>query len=66
MNSIRLKITVNLTHNHALGVHELKGLKPLIGRGIAASLPDAIKVETITVTSIKEVSVSGGAALDMG
>jgi hypothetical protein len=56
MNSIRLKVTIDLNGNQALSVHELDALKPFVARGIAASLPDQIAVDTITVTSIKEKS----------
>jgi hypothetical protein len=56
MNSIRLKITIHLNRNHALTPHDLGGLKPLIERGIAASLPDRISVDTIKVTNIRETT----------
>jgi hypothetical protein len=59
MNSIRLKITINLNRNHALNIHDLNALKPLVERGIAACLPDSIAVDTIKVTKVKETSVSG-------
>lgn len=53
MNSIRLKITIDLNQNHALNLQDLKAMKPPIARGIAACLPDWICVDTIEVTSIK-------------
>lgn len=61
MDNIRLKITIKLNQNHALSISDFKALKPMIARGIAASLPDSIAVDTITVTSIKESKVPEGA-----
>jgi hypothetical protein len=55
MNSIRLKITIHLNRNHALSDRDLNALKPLVERGIAASLPDAMAVDTISVTKVKEI-----------
>lgn len=57
MNSIRMKVTLHLNRNHALNVKDLNALKPLVERGIAASLPDSIAVDTIRVTKIKEIDV---------
>ena len=54
MNSIRLKVTIDLNQNHALSFHDLKAMKPTIARGIAACLPESISVDLIEVTSIKE------------
>ena len=54
MNSIRIKITIELNGNHALSDRDLTRLKPVIERGIAAALPDAISVDRIRVTKIKE------------
>lgn len=56
MNSIRLKVTIHLNRNHALNVRDLNTLKPLVEKGIAASLPDSIAVDTIRVTKLKETS----------
>jgi hypothetical protein len=58
MNSIRMKVTIHLNRNHALNIQDLNALKPLVERGIAASLPDSIAVDTIRVTKIKEISAS--------
>ena len=58
MKSIRLKITIHLNGNHALSVHQLNALKPLVERGIAASLPEFIAVDTINVTRVKETRIS--------
>jgi hypothetical protein len=55
MNNIRLKISIELNGNHALSAHDLNGLKPLIERGIAAALPDALSVDRIRVTKVKEI-----------
>ena len=57
MNSIRLKITIHLNGNHALSVRQLNALKRPIERGVAASLPDYIAVDTINVTRVKEMKV---------
>ncbi len=54
MESIRLKITVKMRHNHALTALDLQKLKPVVERGVAACLPDFLKIETIKVTRIKE------------
>ncbi len=56
MNSIRLKITIDLNGNHALTDGDFQNLKSVIESGIAASLPDTLAVDTIKVTSIKETS----------
>jgi hypothetical protein len=56
MNSIRLKVTIHLNRNHALNIQDLNALKPLVERGIAASLPDSISVDTIRVTKVKETT----------
>lgn len=58
MNSIRMKVTIHLNRNHALNIQDLNALKPVVERGIAASLPDSIAVDTIRVTKIKETRVS--------
>jgi hypothetical protein len=47
MNSIRMKVTIHLNRNHALNIQDLNALKPLVERGIAASRPDSIAVDTI-------------------
>ena len=57
MKTIRMKVTVHLNRNHALSIQGLNALKPLVERGIAASLPDSIAVDTIRVTKIKEIDV---------
>jgi hypothetical protein len=54
MEKLRVKITIELNGNHALSIAELVRLKPLIERGVAASLPTALNVDTINVTKIKE------------
>ena len=56
MNTIRVKLTVNLTRNHVLTDEMLESLKPLLARAIAGALPDSMSVDTISVTSIKEVT----------
>lgn len=56
MNSIRVRITIDLNGNHALSVYQLQALKPLIERGIASSLPDPIKVDRIRATRVAETS----------
>ncbi len=56
MKSIRLKIIIDLNQNHALTLRDLKAMKPLIERGIAACLPDSISVDAIKVTSFKKTS----------
>lgn len=56
MHNIRVKVTIHLNHNHALAADDLRALRPLIERGIAASLPDALAVDTIRVTKIRENS----------
>lgn len=58
MKSIRLKITIHLNGNHALSVQQLSALKPLVERGIAASLPDWIAVDAINVTKVAEMKIS--------
>ena len=58
MNSIRMKVTIYLNRNHALNIQHLNALKPMVEKGIAASLPDSIAVDTIRVTKIKETRVS--------
>ena len=58
MKSIRLKITIHLNGNHALSAKQLNALKLPIERGIAASLPDYIAVDTINVTRVKETRIS--------
>ncbi|PZR76955.1 MAG: hypothetical protein DLM73_01030 [Chthoniobacterales bacterium] len=62
MNSIRLKITIDLNRNHVLSYADLKALKPFVERGVAASLPDSVAVDTIKVTSIKETSTRNPSA----
>ena len=56
MEKLRVKITIGLTHNHALSIAELARLKPVIARGIAACLPSNLNIDTITVTKIKEAT----------
>ena len=56
MNSIRLKITIELNRNQALTDGDLQDLKPAVERGIAASLPDTLAIDAIKITSIKETS----------
>ncbi|MBA3350818.1 MAG: hypothetical protein H0U23_00020 [Blastocatellia bacterium] len=56
MNSIRVRITIDLNGNHALSVHQLQALKPFIERGIASFLPDSIRVDRIRATRIRETS----------
>lgn len=55
MNNIRLKVTIRLNGNHAPHPQQLKALKPLLERGIAASLPESINVDTISATKIAEL-----------
>jgi hypothetical protein len=57
MKSIRLRITIHLNGNHALSVHQLGALKPPVERGIAASLPDWIAVDTINVTKVTGMKI---------
>jgi hypothetical protein len=38
-----------------LSNRDLNALKPLVERGIAASLPDSMAVDTIRVTKVKEI-----------
>jgi hypothetical protein len=59
MTSIRIRITIDLNQNHALAAGDLKALKPLIERSVAAALPGCIAVDTISVTSIKETAAKG-------
>lgn len=51
-----MKVTINLNGNHALTVQDLEALKPLVERGIAASLPDSLAIDAIRVTSIKDLA----------
>ncbi len=56
MYHIRLKISIHLSHNHALSEQDLKALKPVIQRAVAGCLPDGICVDTVAVTRIKEAT----------
>jgi hypothetical protein len=60
MKSIRLKTTIHLNGNHALSINQLNALKPPIEKGIAASLPDHIAVDTINVTKVVEMKIPEG------
>ena len=58
MDKLRLKITIALNRNHALTIKDLEALKPVVERGIAACLPDSLKVDTIKVTRIREATAA--------
>ena len=60
MNSIRIRVTIDLNGNHALNVRQLQALKPIIERGIASSLPTSISVDRIRATRIAETTGSAG------
>jgi hypothetical protein len=55
MEDIRIKISVHLTRNHALTEKDLESFKPAIKRAVAGSLPGSITIDTVEVTSIKEL-----------
>lgn len=59
MNTIRVKLTINLTRDHVITDEMLKLLKPPLARVIAGALPDYMSVDTIEVTSIKQVLQQG-------
>lgn len=54
MEHIRIKASIHLNRHHALTEKYLKSLKPTLARAMAGALPDAIKVDTVTITKIKE------------
>lgn len=54
MTKIRIRMSIDLAHNHALSEDQLKALKPSIERAVAGSLPTEISVDTVKVTRINE------------
>jgi hypothetical protein len=56
MDTIRIKVSVNLSRNHVITDEMLDSLKPPLARAIAGALPDYMNVDTIAVTSVKEAT----------
>jgi hypothetical protein len=56
MEHIRIKASIHLNRHHALTERDLETLKPALERAMAGALPDSIKVDTVTITNIKEAS----------
>jgi hypothetical protein len=56
MDTIRIKVSVNLSRNHVITDEMLASLKPTLSRAIAGALPEYMNVDTIAVTSIKEAT----------
>jgi hypothetical protein len=56
MKHLRLKASIHLNREHAIPKETLESLKSQIQHAIASCIPDGINIDTIKVTSLKEVT----------